>query len=98
MSNRNKTGKATTLLLIIPRLEPRLYPLLLTGFSLIPVPKPKDIFKREVSPLGISLAEASGTETLYSTIEEIIKNSMAENKYILVPDLNLLLIRAPGIL
>jgi hypothetical protein len=70
----------------------------LTGFSLIPVPKPKDIFKQEVSPSGTLLVEASGTETLYSIIEEIIENSMAENKYILVPGLNLLLAGAPGVL
>jgi hypothetical protein len=97
MSNRNKTGKATTLLLIILRLKPRLYPLLLTSFSLIPVPKPKDTLKREVSPSGTLLVEASGTETLYSTIEEIIENSIAKNKYILVPGLNLPLIGAPGV-
>ena len=72
--------------------------LLLTGFFLIPVSKPKDIFKRKGSPLGTLLVEASGIETLYSTIEEIIKNSIAENKYILVPDLNLLFIGAPGVL
>jgi hypothetical protein len=37
-------------------------------------------------------------ETLYLTIEEIIKNNITENKYILVPDLNLLFTGAPGIL
>jgi hypothetical protein len=63
MSNRNKTGKTTAVLLLIPKLEPRPRSLLLTGFSLIPVPKPKDTFKREVSPLGTLLAEVSGTET-----------------------------------
>jgi hypothetical protein len=72
--------------------------LLLTGFFLIPVLKLKDIFKREVSLLGTLLVEALNIETLYSTIEEIIKNNIAENKYILVPDLNLLLIGVPGIL
>jgi hypothetical protein len=72
--------------------------LLLISFFLIPVSKPKDIFKQEVSLLEILLAEASDTETLYSTIEEIIKNNIAKNKYILVPDLNLPLTGAPGIL
>ena len=64
MSNRNKTRKATILLLLIPKLESRLYSLLLTGFSLIPVPKLKDILKREISSLGILLIEVLGTETL----------------------------------
>jgi hypothetical protein len=64
MSNRNKTRKAITLLLLILKLEPRLCPLLLTGFSLIPVPRLKDMLKREISSLGILLIEVSGTKTL----------------------------------
>ena len=96
MSDRNKTGKATTSSPTTPRLEPRPRPSSLTGFSLIPVPKPKDTLKREVSPSGTSSAEASGTETPHSTTEEIIENSMAENKYVLVPGLNLPLAGAPG--
>jgi hypothetical protein len=72
--------------------------LLLTGFSLIPVLKSKDILKREVSPLGTLLVEALDIETLYLTIEEIIKNSIVKNKYILVPGLNLPFIGASGIL
>jgi hypothetical protein len=96
MSNRNKTRKATTSLLLIPKLEPRPRSLLLTGFSLIPVPKSKDTLKREISPLGILLIEVSGTETPQLAIEEIIKINMAENKYVLVPGLNLPLAGAPG--
>jgi hypothetical protein len=70
----------------------------LTGFSLIPVPKPKDMLKREISPSGTLLTEVSGTETPQLATEEIIEINITENKYILVPDLNLPLARASRVL
>jgi hypothetical protein len=96
MSDRNKTGKATTSSPPIPKLEPRPRPSSLTGFSLIPVPKSKDTLKREISPSGTLSTEVSGTETPQSAAEEIIEINMAENKYVLVPGLNLPLAGAPG--
>jgi hypothetical protein len=94
MSDRSKTGKANTS--SSPTSRPGHKPRIssTSGVSQIPIPIHKDVNKQEVSPSETS--SNSGTETPKSGTEKTTKDRMAENKYVLVPGLNLPLPGAPG--